>query len=258
METKHTALVTGASMGIGLEFARVLAEHRHDLVLVARSKDKLEALAAELTSKYGIKASAIACDLSKIDEVESLPSKVEKTGAKIDFLVNNAGFGEMGFFTDTEWKKERMMIDVNVTALTFLMKHYAQEMAKRGGGRICNVASTAAFQPGPKMAVYFATKSYVLSLSEAVAAELEGTGVTITALCPGATSSNFFDNANMKNSRLATTGFLPKAADVARYGYEATIEGRTVAIHGIVNTILAESVRFIPRKVVTRIARKLL
>jgi short-subunit dehydrogenase len=242
-----TALVTGASGGIGLEIARVLASD-HDLVLVARSAAKLDALATELGG-----ARVIAADLSD-------PGAVGKVAAEVpdvDVLVNNAGVGDFGAFATVDPDKTLAMIQLNVTSLTALTRRYLPGMLERGSGRVLNVASTASFQPGPLMAVYYATKAYVLSFSEALAEEVRGSGVTVTALCPGPTASGFQAAADMELSPLVANRKLPTAADVARYGVKAMQRGEAVAVPGAMNKIMAASVRFTPRPVIRRIVRRM-
>lgn len=252
----QTALVTGASGGIGYEFAKILAANKHDLVLVARNRARLEEIARELTQHHLVKVKVIDKDLSLLNSVDEIVRELQGEGIQIEVLVNNAGFGDYGPFLETGWDKEHQMIQLNITALTYLTKLFAKAMVARGSGRICNVASTAAFQPGPLMAVYFATKAYVLSFSEAIASELEGTGVTITALCPGPTETGFQQSANAAASGLFK-GPIPSAESVARYGYDAMMKGKTVAIHGWVNFLMTESVRFAPRKMVTKVVKAL-
>lgn len=247
------ALVTGASGGIGLEIARELAARGHDLLLVARSAARLEALAAELQAKHGVQARALALDLAARDAADRLADEVERRGLAVDVLVNNAGFGLFGQHVQTALEDEQQMIDVNVTTLTRLAKRLLPAMVKRGRGHLLNVASTAAFQPGPYMAVYYATKAYVLSYSEALAEELQGTGVQVTALCPGPTASGFQDKAAMQDSALVKGKRLPSAAEVAAYGVRAMLAGRRVAVPGLVNRLLVQSLRLTPRRVVTRL-----
>lgn len=254
--TKQTALITGASAGIGRELALLFARDGHDVILVARSEGKLLALAEELRQLHGVQASVIAEDLSLPGAAERVVQATE--GTTVDFLVNNAGFGVYGAFIDTDGARELEMIRLNVIALTELTKLYLPGMAERGDGRVLNVASTAAFQPGPGMAVYFATKAYVLSFSEAVAEEMRGTGVTVTALCPGATHTEFAAGARMEKSNLFQQPGIMDAATVAQEGYEAMMRGTVVAITGARNKVLAQSVRFVPRAVIRRLTRKLM
>lgn len=172
-------------------------------------------------------------------------------------MINNAGFGDFGMFVETDWNKELQMINLNITTLTQFTKLYLQDMVKRGSGKIMNVASTAAFQSGPTMAVYYATKAYVLSFSEAVDNEVSDKGITVTTLCPGATESGFQAVAAMEESNLVKGKKLPTSKEVAEYGYKAMMKGKTVAIHGFMNWIMANSVRFTPRALVVKITRKI-
>ena len=241
-----SAVVTGASSGIGLEMARVLARD-HALVLVARSGDKLEALATELGG-----ARVVALDLSD----PAAPAKLVREVPSVDVLVNNAGFGDYGPFSEASPTKLDEMIELNVGAVTRLARAYLPGMLERGSGRICNVASTAGFQPGPLMAVYYATKAYVLSFSEALAEEVRGTGVTVTALCPGPTRTGFQAGAEMEESRLVKGRRLPTAAEVAAYGVHAMNQGDVVAVPGFLNKSMAATVRFVPRPLMRRVVHR--
>ncbi|MGE5432164.1 MAG: SDR family NAD(P)-dependent oxidoreductase [Syntrophomonadaceae bacterium] len=246
----ETALITGASEGIGYELAKVLARNKFNLVVTARREDILLELKKEFEASYGITVRTIPGDLSTMESVKEIYAELKKDNVTIDILINNAGFGDYGFFTESDWEKNYKMIELNVAALTYLTHLYAREMAMRGKGRILNVASTAAFQPGPLMAVYYATKAYVLSFSEALANELKDKGVSVTALCPGPTKSGFQRRASLKNARLFKKGAVASAEDVAAYGFEAMMKGKVVAIHGLLNRIAASSVRFFPRHLV--------
>lgn len=186
-----TALITGASSGIGLEFANLLAKDGYHVVLTARNEKRLSEIANELKAKHGVDVTVLAKDLSLTDAAEELTAEILAKGIEVDILINNAGFAAYGPFDETSWKDEKDMIQVNITALTTLTKQLLPGMIKRNRGKILNVASTAAFQPGPLMAVYYATKAYVLSFSEAIDYELSHTNVSVTALCPGATATNF-------------------------------------------------------------------
>lgn len=252
-----TALITGASNGIGLELALIHAAKGDQLVLVARNKSKLDELKIELEKTYKISVYTIGKDLSAMNAGQEIFDETSKQQIHIDYLINNAGFGDFGMFVETDWNKEAQMIQLNITALTQLTKLYLKEMVKRSSGKIMNVASTAAFQSGPTMAVYYATKAYVLSFSEAIDNEVRDKGVTVTALCPGATESGFQAAAAMEESNLVKGRKLPTSKEVAEYGYESMMKGRTVAIHGFMNYLLANSVRFIPRAMVVKVTRKL-
>ena len=252
-----TALITGASNGIGLELAKVHASKGGDLVLVARNKSKLDELKTELEREYKIKVYTIGKDLSLTDAAQEVFDETKKQNIQIDYLINNAGFGDFGMFAETDWNKELQMINLNITTLTQFTKLFLQDMVKRKNGKIMNVASTAAFQSGPTMAVYYATKAYVLSFSEAIDNEVSDKGVTVTALCPGATESGFQAAAAMEESNLVKGKKLPTSKEVAEYGYDAMLKGKTVAIHGFMNWILANSVRFMPRALVVKVTRKM-
>ncbi|MES2613815.1 MAG: SDR family oxidoreductase [Bdellovibrionota bacterium] len=257
-EIKHTtALITGASSGIGYEFAKLFAKNRHNLILVARNEDKLNTFAKELSQEHGVKCSIISCDLSKPGAAQEIERKVKALNLTVDYLINNAGFSNFGFFKDTDFKKESECVQVNVTALTELSKIFLPSMVAKRTGGILNVASIAAYQPGPLMAVYYATKAYVTSFSEALSNELAGTGVHVSVLCPGVTKTNFFTSANMQNSKLLKS-FLPMAdsASVAMAGYNGFFGHKKVIVPGIFNKIAVCSTRFIPRNLTAKIARK--
>jgi len=252
-----TALITGASGGIGYEFAKLFAKDKYNLVLVARSQKKLSEISGEFQNKFGISVKIIAKDLSVQNAPEEVFSELQGAGIKVDVLINNAGFATYGFFAETDLEEQLQMIQLNVVALTHLTKLFLKEMVQQKDGKILNVASTAAFQPGPLMAVYYATKAYVLSFSEAIANELEGSGVTVTALCPGATESGFQARANMEESKLFSGQKIMDAATVAQIGYRGLMKGQRVVVPGLKNQILSLSVRFIPRNLVTKIARSM-
>jgi uncharacterized protein len=250
-----TALVTGASNGIGLELAKIHASKGDNLVLVARNLEKLNEIKAELEKKFNIKVYNIGKDLSKLNAALEVYNETTQQKIQIDYLINNAGFGDFGMFVETDWHKELQMINLNITTLTQFTKLYVQDMVKRGNGKIMNVASTAAFQSGPTMAVYYATKAYVLSFSEAVDNEVSDKGVTVTTLCPGAAESGFQAAAAMEESALVKGKKLPSAKEVAEYGYTSMMNGKTVAIHGMMNYLMANSVRFTPRALVVKLTR---
>ena len=252
-----TALITGASGGIGYEFAKVLARDCGALVLVARSRDRLLEVKKELEGGFPVSVKIIVKDLSLPDAAEEIYRELEHEKIVVDILINNAGLGWRGGFVDSDWKRQADMIMVNMFALTRLTRLLAPGMVSRETGKILNVASTAAFQPGPLMAVYYASKAYVLSFSEALAFELRGTGVTVTALCPGPTASGFQRVAAMEHIALFNMRRSAPAEDVARYGYDAMMKGKTVAIHGLLNRIMAFSVRFSPRRLLPAIVRRL-
>ncbi len=252
---KKTALITGASLGFGVEFAKNFAKDGHNLVLVARSIDKLNALATEIKSQYNVEVLVMGKDLSKMEQVQSIYDELQAKNIHIDFLVNNAGFGDYAFFHEAEYAKLEQMIDLNIKALTKLSHLFVKTMVTKGAGKIMNVASTAAFQPGPMMAVYYATKAYVLYLGEAMKNELEGTGVTITTLCPGASETGFQNAADLHESKLVKGKKLPTAKEVADFGYKAMMKGEMTVIEGTMNWINAQASRFLPRNWVLKVVR---
>lgn len=257
MTASSYALITGASSGIGLELAKCFARKKINLVLVARTTAKLEELARDIEREHGIQVHVIAVDLSEPDVSATIFNECLNLGFEVEYLVNNAGVGSFGPFLDTDWDVSRRMIDLNIMALTHLTWLFSSKMRERRRGRILNVASTAAFQPGPMMAVYFATKAFVLSFSEALGAELAESAVTVTALCPGVTDSGFHAVAKTEESRWVKGRRIPSSREVAEYGFEAMMSGAPVAIHGTFNFLLAQSVRFTPRTLVTKIVKTL-
>jgi short-subunit dehydrogenase len=251
--SRPRALVTGASMGIGAGFARALAARGDDLVLVARSAAALDALAAELTAKHGIRADVITADLSRMDAVDALLTELTARDIAIGTLINNAGFGSHGFFAELDAQYERDEISVNVAALVALSRELLPGMIARRSGGIINVASTAAFQPVPYMATYGATKAFVLSFSVALAQEVREHGVRVVALCPGQTTTNFFNG--MEESRV---GFARSVEQVVATGLSALARGKVIALDGPANFALAASVQFAPRTVVAKIAARMM
>lgn len=248
-----TALITGASGGIGYELAKLFARDRYNLVLVARNGEKLEQVGDELRS-FGIQARTVVLDLAVPGSPRALYDQLQSDGVEADILVNNAGFGAFGEFAQMPEGEIIGQIELNITSLTQLTKLFLPSMISRRNGRILNVASTAGFQPGPLMAVYYATKAYVISFSEAIANELAGSGVTVTCLCPGATHTGFAHRAGIQESRLFRFGAM-SAEIVARDGYRALMKGRTLMISGVQNWLVAQSTRLAPRRMVTAISR---
>ncbi|MBE9136516.1 SDR family oxidoreductase [Nodosilinea sp. LEGE 07088] len=249
-------LITGASSGIGYALARVCAAHRHDLVLVARREDRLLGLKAELEATHGVQVLTYRGDLTDADTRQQFFDWTQGQGIVPYALVNNAGFGDLTPFAESSWDKQNAMLQLNIVALTHLTRLYLPAMIAQGQGRILNVASTAAFLPGAYMAVYYASKAFVLSFTEAIATELEGTGVTATTLCPGPTQSEFAERAEIKDAKLfETAGNLPTSADVAIYGYAAMEKGERTAVHGTVNQMLSLATRLLPRKKLAAITR---
>jgi hypothetical protein len=251
----HTALVTGASGGIGRELATRLARDGHDLVVVARSEEKLIELGNRLQNDYGVTVTVVVKDLADPDSPAEIQSALDDRDIEIDILVNNAGFATYGRFLDTDLDTERDELQVNVVAVTELTKRFLPGMVERGEGKVLNVASTAAFQPGPLMAVYYASKAYVLSFSEALTTELDGTGVSVTALCPGPTDTGFQSRADMGASKLVQGG-LQDPAEVARAGYRGMQAGEAVVVPGVRNKLLTVAVRLLPRSVVRSMVKR--
>lgn len=245
------ALVTGASGGIGREFAKVLSENGYDLVLVARNKTALEKLAEELKTRTLI----IPCNLSQEEEVDSLYSQITEKEITISVLINNAGFGDNSPFLDSEWNRQEEMVKLNLLALMRLSYLFGNEMKKMGEGHIVNLSSVAAFSAGPDMSVYYASKAFVLSFSESLSEELRGTGVTVTALCPGPTSTGFEKSAGMKNSRMFSL-FPQTPEKVAKAGCKAMIRGRSICYHGPVTHGYNLLSRILPRTVARKIAHR--
>jgi short-subunit dehydrogenase len=249
-----TVLITGASGGIGYELAKLFARDRHNLILVARSADKLAQVATELQAQ-GVTVKTIPLDLTEPPAARFLFNQVQSQGLSVDILINNAGFGAYGEFATMSEEEIFGQISLNVTTLTHLTRLFLPAMIARRSGRIMNVASTAGFQPGPLMAVYYATKAYVISFSEALANEVRNSGVTVTCFCPGPTHTGFAARAGNDKSRIFKQFGAMNAAKVALDGYRAVMEGRTLAISGAQNWIVAQSTRFAPRKMVTAVSR---
>jgi uncharacterized protein len=251
-----TALITGASGGIGLEFARIHASKGDNLVLVARSGDKLEKIKAELVADYKVEILNLVKDLSLRDAAVDVYNEVKSKNIVIDYLINNAGFGDFGLFAGCSWEKQEKMISLNITALAHITRLFLPGMIERGDGKILNVASLASFQPGPTMSVYFASKAFVLSFSEAINNEVKDKGVSVTTLCPGSTESNFHAVA-MGDPNLVEDRKMQTAKEVAEAGYRAMMKKKAVVIPGFKNSFLAFSVRFFPREFITKMARRI-
>ena len=254
---RRTVLITGSSGGIGLALAEIFAREGYDLVLVARSKDKLVAAKDRLESQWGITAEIMVKDLAVKDAAQEIFAALADGGRHIDILVNNAGVGGYGRFADSEWDKQNEMIQLNVTALMQMTKLFLKPMLERKEGKILNVASIAAFNPGPTMAVYHATKAAVLFFSEALASELKGSGVIVTTLCPGPTETGFVAAASMESSKLFQNMKVATAEKVAASGYKALMKGKPVVVHGFFNKLLTFSVRISPRSQVREMTYKM-
>jgi short-subunit dehydrogenase len=254
--TSKTALITGASSGIGKALAENFAKDDYNLVLAARGVPKMQALADDLQRRYKITVTVIGADLETSDGAARLHADIKARNITISALANNAGYGIFGEFKDSVLAAELAMMQLNMNTVVVLTKLFMPDLIATRG-KIMNTASTAAFQPGPYMAVYYATKAFVLSLSEAIAAELEGTGVTVTALCPGPTASGFQDKADMRASALVKGKKLPTADEVAAAGYRAMQRGQRVYVPGLMNWVMAQSVRFTPRNMVTALVKQM-
>ncbi|SFA81443.1 MULTISPECIES: SDR family oxidoreductase [unclassified Bacillus (in: firmicutes)] len=247
---KKTVLITGATSGLGYEFVKLFAADGYDLVLVARNENIMRQIQKEYPYT---KITVITKDLGEPSAALDVFTAVENNGIEIDVLVNNAGFGLLGEFDRLDIQKQSNMIQLNVTALTELTYYFLPQMKQRKSGRIMNVASTAAFQPGPMMAVYYATKAYVLSFSEALVEELSGSGVTVTTLCPGATKTNFGSVANVEKTKMFSKAMSSEV--VAKQGYAALMNGNRVMITGGMNKVGAIAAKFMPRSISAKIAK---
>jgi short-subunit dehydrogenase len=247
------ALITGGSTGIGAALADVFAEHRCNLILVARNRDKLEARAADIRARSGVDVVCISADLTDPTGAGRLHASVKAKGLDVHYLVNNAGVGLYGKFANTDLAAELHMIQLNVTSLVELTKRFIPEMVERRSGRVLNVASTAAFVPGPWMSVYYATKAFVLSFSEALDYELKPQGISVTTLCPGPTESEFKVRAGSERSRLFEA-FVMDAPRVARVGFDAMMKGKPVAIPGLRNKLIPIAARATPRSLIATLS----
>jgi uncharacterized protein len=253
---RNTALITGASKGIGLELAKIHAQKGDNLVIVARTLHCLHEIKNEFETRYGINVLVIEKDLTFGNAASEVFDELNGKGVTLDYLINNAGFGDYGLFAETDWEKQEKMISLNVTALAHLTRLFLPGMIARGKGRILNVASLAAFPPGPKMSVYFASKAFVLSFSQAIHNENKDRGVTCTVLCPGSTDTEFHEVATGDRSRLKERK-MDSATDVAEYGYNAMMKGKPVAIYGAKNRFLIFLSRFAPREMIVKTTRKI-
>ncbi|AUC80761.1 SDR family oxidoreductase [Lacinutrix sp. Bg11-31] len=252
---QQTAVITGAASGLGYELMLLLAKDNYNLVLIDIDEEKLKTIQTQLQNTSNSKVKIIATDLSKSNSAASVFNALENTS--IDVLVNCAGFGVFGSFADTDWEKESAMLNLHIITITHLTKLVLQGMIDRDHGKILNVSSLAAFQPGPMMALYYASKSYLLSFSEAIANELKDTGVSVTVLCPGPTKTCFQEvvSSSSSNNKISFNMACPKA--VAAYGYKAMLKGKVVAVPGVLNKLLANLPRFLSRNRTTSIVRKI-
>ena len=245
MNPNQTTLITGASSGIGLELARQFAKHGHRLLLVAPVQNELDAIAAELSREHDVEVGVIAEDLTDINAPQRIFDLIQRDGSTIDILVNNAGLGQRGKFWENPLDRDIAMLRVNIEAVVRLTKLFLPAMIERRAGRVLNTASIAGFEPGPLLAIYHATKAFVLSFSEALATELERSGVTVTALCPGATDTDFFPKAKMVNTRAFQQSKVMSPQDVAALGYDALMRGDRVYVPGAFNKVLVSSRRIL-------------
>ncbi|MBA3723596.1 MAG: SDR family oxidoreductase [Candidatus Levybacteria bacterium] len=250
-----TVLITGASSGIGYGLAVIFVANNYNIVMVAKDQNKLEAAAATLKSNTNT-IITLAADLALAHAPDEVFKTLQSKNITIDILINNAGFASYGLFTENDLKDELAELQVNIVTLTHLTKLYARDMLTRKSGRILNVASTAAFLPGPLMAVYYASKAYVLSFSEALAEEMRGTGVTVSALCPGPTDTGFVKRAHLERSKLFQ-GENMQASEVAEIAYNGLLAGRAVIIPGLQNKFLTSVIKFVPRTFVPKIVKQL-
>jgi len=251
-----TALITGATSGIGYELSKLFAQDGYNLVINARHEQDLNEVADELEEAFGISIAVIAKDLSEPGAPDEIFLSLQDQSIKIDALVNNAGFGLYGSFAETDLSTEQAMMQVNMVALTHMTKLFLGHMLEQNEGGILNVASIASFQPGPMMAVYYASKAYVLSFSEALSSELSGSSVTVTALCPGPTATDFQERADLDTDRWLTLMKMMEAENVARAGYRALKKGRAVVVPGLMNKLIVFFERFIPRALLTDIVKR--
>jgi short-subunit dehydrogenase len=256
-ERRPIAIITGASSGIGRDLAELFARDGHDLILVARRKDALERLARSLSDRYGVSCDPFVADLSRRLEREHLVARIRTVDQHIDALVNNAGLGTHGYFRETDLERELELIEVNVAAVTHLTKCVLPGMVERRRGRILNVSSVAAFQPGPLMAVYYASKAFVQSFSEAIAEELEGSGVTVTAVVPGPTITEFHAAAGLGPHAPNVGAPAMTSRDVAEAAYRGSVRGKRVVVAGLRNRVAVLVSRVLSRRSMTRLVRRL-
>ena len=252
--TRNYTLITGASTGIGYELANLFAKDRHNLILVARDEGKLETAKNEL-SKYNVEVKILRLDLSKSEDIQGLFNYVEMNKLNVDILVNNAGIGTFGDFSEIEWVKEEALIDINIKVLTKLTKYFLPKIIECKNGGILNVASTAAFCSGPRMAAYYASKAYVLNLTEAIYEECKDSGIRISCLCPGPVKTTFQDKAGIKKSESAKK-YLMDAEEVAKVSYKDFKKGKLIIIPGMKNKLLVIGNKLLPRRISRKIILK--
>jgi len=256
LDMGKTALITGSSSGIGRELAKIHAKNGGNLVLVALDKSGLDALKKDLEEKHRVNVYAIEKDLTVAGAVNEVYDELKQQKISVDYLINNAGFGDFGHFADCDWAKQEKMINLNITVVAHLTRMFLPDMIEQGSGKIMNVASTASFQPGPTMSVYFATKAFVLSFSEAIGNEVKDKKITVTALCPGSTETGFHAVV-MGDSKLLIKRKKSSPADVAEFGYRSMMKGKSVAIHGFKNRIMVTASRLFPRSLIVKATRRI-
>lgn len=256
MKKKNTALITGGSNGIGKEFAKILAKENYNLVLVDKDKERCGILKDTLEKEHDTHVTLFVEDLSEPETPYKIYHTLAAEYVDIDILINNAGIGIFGKFSETDWRDELNILKVNIMALTHFTKLFMKGMIERNQGKILNVASIGAFQAVPLQSVYAASKAYVLSFTEAIASELKETGVTVTALCPGPTDTGFHSTARGNGKKMYERIKMPTAEEVAMHGYNAMMKGKHVSIHGFINTLMINISRIIPRKILTTLAHK--
>jgi uncharacterized protein len=255
VKLNKVTFLTGASSGIGKALAYILAKNGHDLILIARNADKLAELADDIRSQFGVQVATFANDISKMSELQFVISSVKSEGVFVEYVINNAGLGDFGFFAESDWHKNEQQINLNMKSLTYICHAFLPHMKMEKKGHIVNIASTAAFRPGPLMAVYFASKAYVLHFSEALADELKQYNVYVSAVCPGPTETNFAQAANAAESDLFRNKKIPSAEEIAEYTFLAMMKRKTVAVPGFKNNALIFIQRFAPRKLTTILTR---
>jgi uncharacterized protein len=254
---KNTTLITGASSGIGRELARICAREGHHLVITARREELLNRLKDQLETEFSVSVEIFPCDLAEPGSPEQIMEFVRKKDITVDILINNAGVGDYGIFYESDWPRQQSIIDLNIKALTHLTHLFLPGMVARKSGKILNLASVAGFMPGPLMSVYYASKNYVRAFSEALVNELRGSGVTVTVLCPGPTTSEFQQKANMQKSKLFDRFPVPSAAEVSEYGYRSMMKGKPVAVYGLINKVITSTIGMVPRNWTRDITRRI-
>ncbi|HMS65090.1 MAG TPA: SDR family oxidoreductase [Ignavibacteria bacterium] len=254
-----SAVITGATAGIGLELAKLFAKEKYDLILIARNEAKLKEISESFKKQWGIKVISIARDLSIPDNAYEIYNDVKKLyPEKTDVLINNAGFGDLGEFVNSDLMNDVNMVNLNITSLMVLTKLFLKDMVNSDSGKILNVASTAAFQPGPFMAIYYASKAFVLSFSEAVSEELINTNVTLSVLCPGPTVTDFQERAGIENTKMVSRKYaVMTAEEVAEIAFRDLMKDKRIIVPGMLNKIGIQLVRFLPRKFITKFVKSL-